>query len=118
MQEINVFQIKSGWTAYDVKAEKLGIAIEVGSTYVLVEKGPILPTDLFIPLLRVSAVNEEETTFIVNVRKDEVGTMGWETPPADGSWEASDGTGSLALPLRKERSDAVRGHVEVDEARR
>jgi hypothetical protein len=101
VQEINVFQIQPGWTAYDVMAEKLGIAIEVGSTYVLVEKGPILPTDLFIPLSRVSAVNEEETNFIVNVTKDEVGTMGWQSPPADGSWEASDATGSLALPLRK-----------------
>ena len=40
---MNVFQIQPGWTAYDVMAEKLGVAIEVGSTYVLVEKGPILP---------------------------------------------------------------------------
>lgn len=115
MQEIDVFRIKSGWTAYDVMAEKLGIAIEVGSTYVLLEKGPILPADLFIPLLRVSAVNEEETTFIVNVRKDEVGTMGWHTPPADGSWEASDGTGALAIPPRNVRSGVVRGHVDADE---
>ena len=81
-------------------AEKLGIAIERGSTYVLVEKNPILPTDLFIPLSYVSAVNEEETTFIVNVRKDEVGTMGWQNPPADGSWEASDATGALTTSRR------------------
>ena len=116
MQEPDVFQIRPGWTAYDLMmAAKLGIAIEVGSTYVLVEKGPVLPTDLYIPLSRVSAVNEEETTFIVNVPKDEVGTRGWESPPADGSWEASDATGALAIPLRKVRSDAVRGHVDADE---
>jgi hypothetical protein len=101
MQEINVFQIQPGWTAYDVMAEKLGIAIERGSTYVLVEKGVLLPADLYIPLSHVSSVNEEESNFIVNVPKDEVGTMGWQSPPADGSWEASDATGSLALPLRK-----------------
>jgi hypothetical protein len=118
MQEINVFQIQPGWTAYDVMAEKLGIVIERGSTYVLIEKGPILPTDMFIPLSRVSAVNEEEANFIVNVRKDEVGSMGWQNPPADGSWEASDATGSLAIPLRKERSDAVRDSVDAEEARR
>ena len=57
---MNVFQIRSGWTAYDVMAEKLGVAIEVGSTYVLVEKGPILPTDLYIPLAHVSSADEEE----------------------------------------------------------
>ena len=37
MDEINVFQIQPGWTAYDVKAEKIGVALERGSTYVLVE---------------------------------------------------------------------------------
>lgn len=117
MQEPNVFQIRPGWTAYDVMmAAKLGVAIEVGSTYVLVEKGPILPTDLYIPLSRVSSVNEEETTFIVNVPKDEVGTMGWENPPADGSWEASDATGALAIPRREKRSDAGRGYLDADEA--
>ena len=63
MQETNVFQIQPGWTAYDVMAEKLGIAIERGSTYVLVEKGPILPTDLYIPLSYVNSVNEEESNF-------------------------------------------------------
>ena len=36
-------------------AEKLGVAIEVGSTYVLVEKGPILPADLYVPLAHVSS---------------------------------------------------------------
>ena len=92
---MNVFQIRPGWTAYDVMAEKLGVAIEVGSNYVLVEKGPILPADLYIPLAHVSSVNGEETNFIVNMTKDEIGMMAWQNPPADDSWEASDPTGSL-----------------------
>ena len=95
METVSVFQIQPGWTAFDVMAEKLGVAIEVGKTYVLVEKGPILPTDLYIPLAHVSSVNGEETTFIVNMTKDEIGTMVWQNPPPEGSWEATNATGSL-----------------------
>ena len=95
METMSVFQIQPGWTAYDVMAEKLGVAIEVGSTYVLVEMGPILPANLYIPLAHVSSVNGEETNFIVNMTKDEIGRMAWQDPPADGSWEASNATGSL-----------------------
>ena len=118
MQEINVFQIRPGWTAYDRRAEKIGVAIERGSTYVLVEKGQLLPADLYIPLSHVTAVNEEESDFIVNLTKDEVASMGWENPPADASWGATDTTDSLAIPLREERSDSVRGYLHADENRR
>ena len=118
MQEINVFQIQPGWTAYDVRAEKIGFAIEVGRTYILVEKGPFIPTDVYIPLSCVNSVTETESHFTVNVPIDEIGAMGWQNPPADGSWEASGATGSLAIPLREERSDAVRGYVDADEDRR
>ena len=117
MDEINVFRIQPGWTAYDVRAEKFGVAIERGSTYVLVEKDT-LPTDVYVPLSRVNSVDETEAHFTVNVPKDEIGSMGWESPPADGSWEASDATGALAIPLRAERPNAVRSHVDADEARR
>ena len=118
MQEINVFQIQPGWTAYDVRAEKIGFAIEVGRTYILVEKGPFISTDVYVPLSCVNSVNETEAHFTVNVPIDEIGAMDWQNPPADGSWEASDAIGSLAIPLREERPDAVRGYVDPDEARR
>lgn len=118
MQGINVYSIQPGWTAYDVRAEKIGVAIERGSTYVLVEKGLLLQTDIYIPLAHVNSVDETEAHFTVNLPKNEVGSMGWEKPPTDGSWEASDGTGALAIPLREERSDSVRGYVDADEVRR
>ena len=110
MVEINVFQIQPGWTAYDVKAEKIGVAVERGSTYVLVETETFLPTDIYIPLSSVNSVDETEAHFTINVPKDEIRSMGWQSPPVDGSWEASDATGALAIP-RQERSDeAKRGH--------
>jgi hypothetical protein len=118
VQEIDVFQIQPGWTAYDVRAEKIGFAIEVGRTYILVEKGPSISTDVYIPLSCVNSVRETESHFTVNVPIDEISSLGWQSPPPDGSWEASGATGSLAIPLREERSDAVRGYVDPDKARR
>ncbi len=115
MQEIDVFKIQSGWSAYDVRGEKIGHAIERGGTYVLVEKNTVLLTDVYIPLSRVNSVDETEAHFTVNVPKDEIGSIGWASPPADGSWEASDTTGALAIPLREARSNAVRGHVDLDD---
>ena len=115
MQETDVFQIQPGWSAYDVRAEKIGVAIERGSTYVLVEKDPLPSADLYIPLSNVSSVNAEEANFIVNLTKDEVATAGWENPPADDSWDVTNTTDSLAIPLREERFDSVRGYVDADE---
>ena len=100
-----------------MKAEKIGVALERGSTYVLVETEASLPTDIYIPLSRVNSADETEAHFTINVPKDEIGSMGWDSPPVEGSWWASDATGALAIP-RQERSDTMRGHVEVDEAKR
>ena len=118
MQEFEVFQVQSGWTAYDVLGESIGHAIEVGSTYVLVETNALLPANVYVPLSRVNSVDESEAHFSVNVPKDEIDAMGWQNPPADGSWDRTDTAESLAIPVREERSDAVRGYVDVDEARR
>ena len=104
MQEFEVFQVQSGWTAYDVLGENIGHAIEVGSTYVLVETNTLLPTNVYVPLSCVNSVDESEAHFSVNVPKDE--------------WDHTDAAESLAIPLREERSDALRGYVDVDEARR
>ena len=101
MQEFEVFQVQSGWTAYDV-----------------VETNALLPTNVYVPLTRVNSVDESEAHFSVNVPKEEIDAMGWQNPPADGSWDRTDTAESLAIPLREARSDAVRGYLDVDEARR
>ena len=83
MQEFEVFQVQSGWTAYDVLGENIGHAIEVGSTYVLVETNTLLPTNVYVPLSCVNSVDESEAHFSVNVPKDEIDAMAWQNPPAD-----------------------------------
>ena len=118
VQTINVDKIRTGWTAFDVRGEKIGDVAEIGSNYVLVVKGLFLPTDLYIPLSRVVSLDEAQSTFEVNVPKEKVEAMGWQDPPADGSWDATNARKGLDIQLRKEHPDAVRGYVDADESRR
>ena len=118
VQTINVDKIRTGWTAFDVRGEKIGDVAEIGNNYVLVVKGLFLPTDLYIPLSRVVSLDEAQSTFEVNVPKEKVEAMGWQDPPADGNWDASSATENLDIPLRAERSDVVHGYVDADEHRR
>ena len=62
-------------------------------------------------------LDEAQSTFEVKVPKEMIQAMGWEDPP-DGSWDATEPTTNLANPLREEHSDAVRGYIDADEARR
>ena len=50
--------------------------------------------------------------------KEKVEAMGWTNPPADGGWEVSGAADNLDVTLRNEHSDAVRGYIDADEARR
>ena len=118
VQTIDVDKIRTGWHALDVHGQQIGEVVEIGSNYALVVKGLFLPTDLYIPLFRVVSLDEGQSTFEVNVPKEKVEAMGWQNPPADLSWDASTATESLDIPLREERSDAVRGYVDADEDRR
>jgi hypothetical protein len=118
VQTVDVDKIRTGWTAFDVRGEKLGDVAEIDSNYVLVVKGLFLPTDLYIPLSRVTSLDKAQSTFEVNVPKEKVEAMGWQNPPADGSRDGSDARESLDRTLRREHSDAVRGYIDADEVRR
>ena len=118
VQTVDVDKIRAGWHAFDVRGEKIGDVAEIGSNYVLVVKGLFLPTDLYIPLSRVTQLDEAESTFGVNVPKEKLEAMGWLNPPADVSWDADGETESHDVSLRRERSDLVRGYADADETRR
>ena len=118
VQTIDVDKIRTGWTAFDMRGEKIGDVAEIGSNYLLVVKGLFLPTDLYVPLSRVTTLNEAQSTFEVNVPKEKIEAMGWQNPPAGGSWDATDAREGLNIQLRKEHPAAVRGYLDVDEATR
>lgn len=107
MSTTNVDQIRNGWNAYDANRQHIGDVIEVGSNYVLVQKGLFFPKDLYIPLSKVTSVDEANADFFVDVTKDNVESMGWDTPPTDASWDASaTDRETFTVPVREERIQA------------
>ena len=108
MQTMNVDRIQTGWNAYDAEGEKIGDVVEVGSNYVLVQKGWFLPQNLYIPLASVTSIDEPNANFSVDVTKENVESRGWGSPPADASWDADTTQESLTVPLREEHVKAER----------
>ena len=124
MQTTNVDQIRNGWNAYDAKGEHIGDVVEVGSNYALVQKGMFFPKDLYIPFFKVTRVDESNADFFVDVTKDTVESLGWDNPPADGSWDASvTDRETFTVPVREERIETEKherdaGEVTVGQAGR
>jgi uncharacterized protein (TIGR02271 family) len=116
MQTMKLDQIRSGWNAYDAKGQKIGDVVEVGSNYVLVQKGWLLPKDLYIPLSSVTSVDEASANFFVDVTKETVESLGWDNPPAGASWDGSDATReSFTVPVREERIEAKKHERDAGE---
>jgi uncharacterized protein (TIGR02271 family) len=84
-------QIEAGWDVYGSDGEKIGSIEEVGRSYLLVVKGLIFTTDLYIPLNAVRELDTAEGRVYLNVAKDEVETRGWTEPPTDGETLADSG---------------------------
>jgi uncharacterized protein (TIGR02271 family) len=104
MPSTNVAQIQNGWGAFDANGESIGNAIDVGTDYVLVQKGLFFPKDLYVPLSAVSSVDEANAHFFVDVTKQEIESLGWDSPPADAGWDAADATrDSFTVPVREEQ---------------
>ena len=115
-QTMNVDLIRNGWSAYDAKGDQIGDVVEVGSNYVLVQKGMFFPKDLYIPLSQVTSVDEANSDFSVDATKENVESLGWESPPADSSWDASDATReSFTVPVREERIEAEKHERDAGE---
>ena len=129
--------IQPGWIAYDQADEKIGEVAEVGQDYVLVQKGLFFPTDIYIPLASVAAVDAEDQSLTVSASKSDVESMGWDAPPtysdtdadtAFSTTETIDTTDTTAgarpttttddtftVPLREERLEAQRLEREAGE---
>jgi uncharacterized protein (TIGR02271 family) len=106
-QTTDVDQIRNGWNAYDANGEHIGDAMEVGGNYVRVQKGLFFPKDLYIPLSAVTSVDEANANFFVDVTKENVESLAWDSPPAAAGWEESDATrDSFTVPVREERIEA------------
>jgi len=78
---MNTRQIQAGWNVYGSDDAKVGDVAEVGSNYLLVQKGWLFTRDIYIPLSAVASV--QENTIRLNVTKDQVASMGWDSIPVE-----------------------------------
>jgi len=75
-------QFAVGDTLYDAAGDKLGRIIEdhTDRGYLVAEKGLFFPHDYYVPL---SAITRTDAHGVyLNVRKDEINSLGWDQPPA------------------------------------
>lgn len=77
-------EIQAGWSAYGRDGDKIGDIEEVGSDYILVTKGLIFVTDLYIPVDVIENVDASEGRVYLTVDKSSVEDQGWNEPPVRG----------------------------------
>lgn len=75
-----VWEIDDGWDVFGSDGEKVGDVHDVQSHYVVVSKGFFFPSEKYIPVSAIS--NVENDRVYLNVSKNEIDSMGWDTEPA------------------------------------
>ena len=73
--------VSAGWDVYGSDDEKIGTVDEVGQDYLLVRKGLIFTTDVYVPHAAITQIDPDQTSVLVNVPKDAIDQQGWNEPP-------------------------------------
>jgi uncharacterized protein (TIGR02271 family) len=89
-------QIQAGWSVYGRDGDKIGDIEEVGPNYLLVTKGLIFVTDLYVPMSAITDVDPNDGRVHLSVDKSAVGDQGWNEPPVAGeSFATADSSGPV-----------------------
>ena len=83
-------QIGEGWDVITADDRKLGEVSDVALNYVVVRKGILVPTTLFVPLTAIDTVDPDRGEVYLNVAESEVDSLGWEHEPGDATLAAAD----------------------------
>jgi hypothetical protein len=75
--------IEPGWSVFGSDGEKLGEVANIQGDYLIVPKGLLFKTDLYIPRSAISKVEYDRVHLAMG--KDEMEAQGWERPPEEGS---------------------------------
>ncbi len=82
-------RIENGWDVYGSDGEKVGNVAEVGSNYLLVQKGLFFTKDFYIPTSAVASVRQDEVR--LSLASGEIEHQGWDSPPQSTSHGVSAG---------------------------
>ena len=91
----DIQRIQPGVNVYGRDEDKIGEVAEVGTNYVLVQKGWLFTSDVYVPFSAISTVAQDR--IVLNVTKDELGQFDWSAPPSatfTGTSSAAFGTGA------------------------
>ena len=106
MTMASITSIQPGWDVIGSDGDKIGDVAEIGPNYLLVTKGIIFVTDLYIPTDAVGSV--EDNKVYLNVPKGQIESLGWDQPPS-GNWTS----GAEGLPSTE---GATQQYAETDQA--
>ena len=85
----DIHGIQPGWEVWDSQGEKVGDVVSIESNSVHVKTGGIFSKDYYIPASAVDDIEEHRVE--LSVAKSDIGSKGWDKPPAD---TVSSGTGA------------------------
>jgi hypothetical protein len=78
---LDLNRIQSDWDVYSSDGANLGTVVEVGPSYVLVQKGLIFVHDTYVPRSAISRV--DDGAVYLTLSKDELQSRDWSQPPTD-----------------------------------
>ncbi len=73
--------VQKGWEVYDSSGDKIGEVHEVGTNYLMTQKGFIFHKDVYIPASAVGRI--EDGRVDLTMTKDEINNLDWAGPPPE-----------------------------------
>jgi uncharacterized protein (TIGR02271 family) len=115
--------VEPGFDVVDPNGDKVGAVEDVSTNYFVVTKGLFFPRDVYIPMSAVDSVDGSAAVVHLNVGRDEIDSMHWDSVPEDRTDAGVSGatTGRtttddrFTVPLREEQLQAERRERQAGE---
>jgi uncharacterized protein (TIGR02271 family) len=108
--------LHEGWDVYSSDDHKVGTIMEAYDDYIVVEKGWLFKKDLYIPTSAVQTSDPDGRTVYLNVYKDQIDGLAWDTAPMAGHSTATADMGTTdTIKLREEELGASKERVQAGE---
>ena len=110
MQSSYYTQVHEGMEVLDTDGQKIGMCGETLGNYFNVDAGFLGTTEYYVPFSAIT--NISDGSIFLNVRKDQIKTMGWDRRP-EMSGTTATGDSQRTVQLREEELQARKRPVET-----
>lgn len=111
-------RLTTGWDVYGSDGEKIGSVAEITDEYLMIQKGLIFTTDLFVPLSDITDADEGRVHLALTKRHIEDGDYTTQPPRGtdiaaahaarDTGYDAAERAEGMTAGLRRNEADADR----------